>query len=185
MNEGHAAPLVKGNACDIGAFEYGDIGIVPAYLLPVQGAREYIFNFSPSRLSPTAVILDADGNPVPGVLITFTAPSSGPSGTFNNGANTIDVMTGNNGLAAPGAFVANRTEGSYTLSGNCQGPCSPGVLRNEWQSEYQDLHHESEGGPEQAAWDVIVRTYLARMHRQRKSGGRLGRVVCLWHLFVL
>lgn len=53
-------------------------------------------------------IEDFGGNPVPGVTITFTPPSTGASGTFAGG-NT--AVTNSTGIATSGTFTANGTSG--------------------------------------------------------------------------
>jgi hypothetical protein len=53
-------------------------------------------------------IEDFGGNPVPGVTITFTPPSTGASGTFTGG-NT--AVTNSSGIATSGTFTANGTSG--------------------------------------------------------------------------
>jgi len=67
-------------------------------------------------LSVTA--LDAFGNPVPGVSVTFTAPASGASGTFSNSTNTITVNTDPTGIATAGTFTANSafSDTPYTVT---------------------------------------------------------------------
>jgi hypothetical protein len=58
---------------------------------------------------PLAVkVEDGGGNPVPGVTVTFTAPSTGASGTFTGG-NT--AVTNTSGVATSGTFTANATSG--------------------------------------------------------------------------
>jgi hypothetical protein len=60
-----------------------------------------------------AAATDAYGNPVTGVPIIFSAPSSGASGSFAAGAT---VSTDSQGLAVAPAFTANTTAGSYTVT---------------------------------------------------------------------
>jgi hypothetical protein len=51
-----------------------------------------------------------------GVSVTFTAPSSGPSGTFaSSGSNTVTVGTDSTGAAVAPTFTANSTEGDYEV----------------------------------------------------------------------
>ena len=49
-------------------------------------------------------------------LVKFTAPATGPSGTFTGNANTITVSTNASGVADPGTFTANTSAGSYMVS---------------------------------------------------------------------
>ena len=57
---------------------------------------------------------DASGDADPGVTVTFYAPSSSASGTFQStNTNTVTVVTGSDGSATSGTFSANGTTGSY------------------------------------------------------------------------
>jgi hypothetical protein len=65
---------------------------------------------------PLAVrVTDGFSNPVPGTRVTLQAPSSGASGTFPNGTNSITLLTDNNGAAGI-TLVANGTSGSFAVS---------------------------------------------------------------------
>src|SRR4029453_1308915 len=51
-----------------------------------------------------------------GVSVTFTAPSSGPSGTFaSTGSNSVTVGTDSTGAATAPTFTANNSEGDYEV----------------------------------------------------------------------
>jgi hypothetical protein len=73
---------------------------------------------------PTALavtVKDAGSNPVPGVNVTFTAPSTGASGLFGNSSTTIVAATNSSGIASA-AFVANSTAGGpYTVTASALG----------------------------------------------------------------
>src|SRR5690349_172304 len=56
-----------------------------------------------------ATVRDAANNPVSGVVVTFTAPTSGASGTFAGGVNT--AATNASGVATSTTFTANGTAG--------------------------------------------------------------------------
>jgi hypothetical protein len=62
-----------------------------------------------------ATVNDSFGNPVGGITVTFTAPTSGASGTFAGGVNT--ATTNAAGVATSTVFTANGTTGSYTVTG--------------------------------------------------------------------
>jgi hypothetical protein len=66
-------------------------------------------------------VLDFAGNPVSGVKVTFTAPSSGASGTFTGGVTSVVVKTGSNGVATSPTFTANGTAGKYTVTASVKG----------------------------------------------------------------
>ena len=61
------------------------------------------------------------GSPTSGVSVTFTAPSSGASGTFANGTATETDTTDINGLATSSQFTANTTTGAYTVAATASG----------------------------------------------------------------
>jgi len=64
-------------------------------------------------------VTNASGNPVNGVTVTFTPPSSGASGSFAGGANT--ATTNASGVATSATFTANGTPGSYTVKASVTG----------------------------------------------------------------
>ncbi len=62
------------------------------------------------------LVTDKGGSPLPGAAVTFTAPTSGASGTFSGGSASVVVDADNNGRATSPAFSANTAAGSYTVS---------------------------------------------------------------------
>jgi hypothetical protein len=66
-----------------------------------------------------ATVLDSFSNPVSGVVVTFTAPSSGASGLF--GASTTATATTTAGVATAPTFVANSTLGPYAVTASAVG----------------------------------------------------------------
>lgn len=67
-----------------------------------------------------ARIVDAGGNPVGGVSVTFNAPTSGPGGTFPGGS-SVTVTSDSSGVATTPVFTANATRGSYTITASASG----------------------------------------------------------------
>ncbi len=70
---------------------------------------------------PLEVQVVGFGVGVAGTPVTFTAPSSGPSGTFAGGAITAVVNTDVNGYATAPAFTANGIVGTYQVTASAQG----------------------------------------------------------------
>ena len=70
-----------------------------------------------------ATVVDSDSNPVSGVVVTFTAPATGASGTFSTSGKTTETdTTGTNGVATASALKANGTTGGpYTVTANFTG----------------------------------------------------------------
>ncbi len=65
-------------------------------------------------------VLDSFNNPIPNIAVTFSAPASGPSGTFG-GASSVTVSTDGSGVAAAPAFTANSLSGSYAVTASVVG----------------------------------------------------------------
>jgi hypothetical protein len=72
-----------------------------------------------------ATVVDSNQYPVSGATVTFTAPSSGASGTFANGTATDTETTDANGMAASAAFTANGTAGGYAVTASVTGVATP------------------------------------------------------------
>ncbi len=70
-----------------------------------------------------ATVTDSGNNPVSGVTVTFTAPGSGPSGTFAGGVNTATSNT--QGVATAAVFTANSVAGGYSVTASVAGVASP------------------------------------------------------------
>jgi uncharacterized repeat protein (TIGR01451 family) len=110
--------------CDIGAYEYTIPGLATAV---------YALRGTPQRAVPGATfatplqaeVLDAAGSPVEGVAVTFTAPTSGPGGTFpDTGTATMATSTDEAGIATAD-FRANSLSGSYTVAATASGVLTP------------------------------------------------------------
>jgi len=66
---------------------------------------------------------DANGLPVSGAVVTFSAPASGAGGSFAGGVDT--AITNASGIAVAPVFTANGTAGSYTVSATVAGMAAP------------------------------------------------------------
>jgi hypothetical protein len=79
-----------------------------------------------------ATVLDSDSNPVSGVVVTFTAPTSEATGWFANGKLTEMVTTDASGKATATTFWANDRVGTYTVTASIAGVSMPASfsLRN-------------------------------------------------------
>lgn len=68
-------------------------------------------------------VKNSGGSGVSGVMVTFTAPSSGASGTFAGSVNT--ATTNSSGVATSAVFTANATVGSYAVTASAAGVSTP------------------------------------------------------------
>ena len=71
-----------------------------------------------------ATVLDAGNNPVPGVTVTFTAPTSGATARFG-GSTTATATTNGSGIATAPTLTANGTLGSYAVTASAPGVATP------------------------------------------------------------
>jgi hypothetical protein len=108
-NEGDDATLV----------ETGYIPGPPASIAAISGTPQTapIDTTFPSALQ--VIVDDQNGNPVPGVTVTFTAPTSGASGSFAGDQNT--AVTDSSGVATSASFAANDSAGSYSVAASAAG----------------------------------------------------------------
>jgi subtilisin-like proprotein convertase family protein len=94
----------------------------PALIQPVAGTPQSAAVSSPFGTQLQAKVTDASSNPLNGIVVTFTAPSTGASGTFaGTGTNTATAPTNASGVATAPVFTGNGTAGSYTVTGSATG----------------------------------------------------------------
>ena len=87
----------------------------------ITGGSGQTTNINTAFSQPLSVVVhDSFGNPVPGVIVTFSAPSSGASGTFPSGTIT-NVATNASGVATTPTFTANGIAGAYTVNATASG----------------------------------------------------------------
>lgn len=68
-----------------------------------------------------ARVKDVNGTPLSGMEVTFTAPNSGPSGTFAGGAVTFISTTDADGIATAPTLTANPSAGAFKVSAAAVG----------------------------------------------------------------
>lgn len=71
------------------------------------------------------LVKDLANNPLSGVSVIFSAPVSGPGGTFVGFGTTVIVATDANGIATAPTFTANCQVGSYRVSADVSGAATP------------------------------------------------------------
>ena len=113
----------QGIGCDIGAYEYVFSVPGPATSIAVLSGSGQTSPLNTAFSKPLRVVaLDNDGNRISGITVTFTAPASGPSGTFaDTGTNTTSVDTDAGGVATASIFTANNVAGAYSVSASAPG----------------------------------------------------------------
>jgi len=94
-----------------------NVGIGTSAMLVVLAGSPQSAQLSTAYSQPlVAQITDLGGNPIAasGVFVTFTAPSSGATGTFA-GSSQVTVVSDSNGQATATSLLANGTRGAFTV----------------------------------------------------------------------
>jgi photosystem II stability/assembly factor-like uncharacterized protein len=94
----------------------------------VQGSGQAVGIGSPLPIPLIAKVVDTvNNNPVPNVMVQFSAPTSGASGFFPGGAATVNVVTDALGRATAPQFTANSILGVYSVTAFVAG-ASPAIF---------------------------------------------------------
>ncbi|HEX8887641.1 MAG TPA: Calx-beta domain-containing protein [Pyrinomonadaceae bacterium] len=105
---GTGFPRIINSAVDIGALE-ANYAISATDGTPQSAVINTAFS---TQLQATVTV---EGNPGIGISVTFTAPATGASGTFQGNGNTVTVQTNASGVATAPVFTANGTGGNYNV----------------------------------------------------------------------
>ena len=109
------------------SFSLSNLAGKPAKLTPGVGSTQSTPAGAPFPIRLAVTVTDTQKNPVPGALITFSAPLAGASGRFTvhsrgphhrtrvSHPNTVKVKTNACGIAVAPAFTANDTRGGYIV----------------------------------------------------------------------
>jgi uncharacterized repeat protein (TIGR01451 family) len=108
---------VSGGRLDIGAVETN-------YVMSATAGTPQSATVNTAFGTALKVTVTESGNLLNAVSVTFTAPGSGPSGTFPGPSATAVVATNASGVATAPTFTANSTGGSYNVIASI-GPNTP------------------------------------------------------------
>jgi hypothetical protein len=103
---------------------------VPSSTPQSQQAATTIYACAANKFSPLSVlVLDSGGQPVSGVTVTFSAPSTGPAAVFGGNCNSTeqDVTDGLGIAISPDAYE-NGVVGSYQVTASAPGVSAPAVF---------------------------------------------------------
>ncbi len=107
----------------------------PSVIVPTAGTPQSATISTTFGTALAAKVTDSGNNPLSGVTVTFTAPTTGgegPTGTFAGGLASTTATTNASGIATASAFTANNTAGSYPITATVSGVSTPAnfVLTN-------------------------------------------------------
>ncbi|MGH9101192.1 MAG: hypothetical protein ACRDV8_13315, partial [Acidimicrobiales bacterium] len=103
------------------AFTLTNLAATPSVLTPGDGSSQRTRAGTAFPVPLSVTVTDTEKNPVPGVGVTFRAPSHGPSGAFPNHKTTVTVKTDAAGIAVAPAFRANGVSGGYVVTASVVG----------------------------------------------------------------
>ena len=109
-------------------FPLSNLAGTPASIVATAGTPQSATINTAFATQFTSTVRDSHNNVLSGVSVTYTAPSSGPSGTFPGGVLTATVITDASGWAAAPTFTANGIAGPYQVNSNVNGVSSPAVF---------------------------------------------------------
>jgi protocatechuate 3,4-dioxygenase beta subunit len=115
-------------ASEPAVFSLEDLPGPPATLTAGVGDDQQAELGQPFAIPLAVTVRDADGNPVPGVSVTFSAPTSGASGTFAGGGTSVTVMTDSDGVAVAPTFTANDQPGGFVVEASVAQVSQPAVF---------------------------------------------------------
>jgi hypothetical protein len=118
------APQVAGSA----TFELTTVAGSPATVTAGVGADQQTAAGTAFAIPLAVTVTDADHNAVADVPVTFSAPTSGASGTFSGAGSSVTVDTDSSGIAVAPTFVANSTVGGYVVTATVSGVTQPAVF---------------------------------------------------------
>ncbi len=108
----------------------------PASITMSSGNNQTVAVNSAFPVNLSVVVKDASSNGIAGATVTFTAPLTGPSGTFSNGTNTLTTVTNASGIAAASQFTANANGGGpYSVTAAAGSLSTPFSLTNTFLTQ--------------------------------------------------
>ena len=111
-----------------------------------------------------ATVRDASSIPVPGVVVTFTAPANGASARFGGSA-TATATTDASGVATAPTLTANSQAGSYSVSASVSGVASPASF---------SLTNTSSSGTPGSTWIEVTPPGFNRNPNYPRNGDNFG-----------
>jgi len=100
----------------------------PASVVATVGTPQSAHAGTAFPIDLAARVTDSAGDPVAGVSVMFSAPTSGATGTFPGSASSVTETTSSTGTATAPTFTAGSTVGSYQVTGTVAGVSTPAVF---------------------------------------------------------
>jgi hypothetical protein len=118
---GFTATASATGASGLALFHLHNHAGTPATVTAGVGAAQSTMTGTRFAIALAVTVSDAHANKVPGIAVTFAAPSSGPGGSFPDGRTTVTVKTNSSGIAISPPFTANSQAGGYIVTASTKG----------------------------------------------------------------
>ena len=168
------------------SFALANLAGAPARIAAGVGATESTEAGARFPIGLAVTVTDAEKNPVPGALVTFAAPASGPSGRFTirsagrgqdrprvSHPRAVKVETDACGIAVAPPLTATREQGGYIVKATA-GRARPAAFALVNEAPGRCCERGGEPGPEAAAaWRSGARGERGAAH-EADAGGSVG-----------
>ena len=84
-------------------------------VVPIEGDGAFNDIAKGGALTPVVEVRDEYDRTVPNARVVFSAPASGPGGSFTDGRTELITMTDDRGRATARGFRPNKTEGRFAI----------------------------------------------------------------------
>ena len=103
------------------------VQVIPSSVSVTGGNNQTTVPYSAFAAPLQVTVLDQNGSGAANAAVTFTAPSTGATGTFSNGTNTITVQSGGGGVTSV-PFTAGGTRGTFGVTATVPGVSTPATF---------------------------------------------------------
>ncbi|MCU1486628.1 MAG: repeat protein, partial [Actinomycetia bacterium] len=121
----YTATATTSGTTEAATFQLTNVAGRPYAITSGAGARQSAPAGAPFTVPLAVRVTDSGKNPVSGAVVTFHAPTSGPTGSFAGRGTTATVTTNANGIAVAPTFTANRLPGGYIVTAAVAGVRPP------------------------------------------------------------
>ncbi|MBW8826426.1 MAG: hypothetical protein JF603_08765 [Acidobacteria bacterium] len=102
-------------------FQLTNLAGAPYAIAAGAGARQSAPAGTPFTVPLAVIVTDSDKNRVAGAVVTFHAPTGGPTGRFAGSGTAATITTNPNGIAVAPTFTPNGLRGGYVVTATVAG----------------------------------------------------------------
>ena len=149
------ATLLMGLGCTTGAKNNPFGNVTPVQAVTTNSGTPQSHSVDGAFAQPLVAMVTSNGTPTAGIVVTFTAPATGASGTFaDTGKSTTTATSDATGLATPAAFSADGAVGIYNVTASISGVPAPAMFSLTNSTGAPASVAITSGNPQSAAIDT-------------------------------